>query len=407
VRNVLLTFCNVSWQKGSAAQVISLASQVQKIRPGTQLTLLSHCADLDKSPAEQLGIKVAGYPPGGSVNRRSVHLMWSRLRLTALSRYYRQSPLPKDAVAAAYRNADLVLDMSGDSYRDPPGGRSFPHNANILACRALQIPCAIVSQSMGPFSWHTRRLTRHALNGLQSIYVRERRSIRILERLGVRTELLQLAPDIAFVLPPATEAEVDDVFAREFHTVVLPRPWVGISTNAFLSSRTFGALQLDAQFIRLVSHIHRKLRGTIFLIPHVIIPNKFDDLKAAENISTILGRPAWLHCLKGNYGPSLLKGVIARCDAFVASRLHAGIAALSSAVPTMMASWSHKYEGLMEQVGIPEYVWNVQTPQVGSEEIFDRLWRHRAAVRAQLELFNITAEAEIQKCLSRILSGAL
>ena len=64
----------------------------------------------------------------------------------------------------------------------------------------------------------------------------------------------------------------------------------------------------------------------------------------------------------------------------IASRMHAGIAGLSSGVPTLFAGWSHKYLGLMEEIGLGEFVWEQRDAAPGSlPPLFDRMWRERAA----------------------------
>ena len=136
---VLLTFATLSWQKGSAAQVVSLVGELRKFRPDARFALMSHWPQLDGGPAQELGIEVVDPAFSGRAgrDRRSVEMLWRRLRCAG-SRAWRPAPGGRglwrdDAVARAYAEADLVIDLSGDSYRDAPGGFALAHHATFLA----------------------------------------------------------------------------------------------------------------------------------------------------------------------------------------------------------------------------------------------------------------------------------
>jgi len=412
---VLLTFTGLSWQKGAAAQVVSLVSQIRRVRKDIRISLLSHYADLDAGPAKKVGIDVVGYPLSRytTPNTRSLELMLMRIGSAGWALARRAGfgvPIRDEGVISAYRRADLVLDLSGDSFRDPPGGKSIAHNVNLLACQAFGVPYALVSQSLGPFRWHSRSLTRYCLNQARLIYIRERRTWRVLTDLGVKTCLVDLAPDVAFTLPAASAEEVNQIFFSEHPNVqTLPRPWVGISTSSLFFTRLSRSNRklFLRRIIELALHVNHTIGGSIFLVPHEIRPPQLgiDDVCAADIVAKALECPPWLHVIRGNYGPSEIKGIVSCFDAFVACRMHAGIAALSSGIPTAMISWSHKYAGVMEEVGLPEFVWDLLAPGgTHLSNVFDELWRQRRSVSERLRDFNTRAQFDISRAVEKILS---
>jgi colanic acid/amylovoran biosynthesis protein len=411
---VLITFAGLSWQKGSAAQVISLVDQIRQIRSDVRITLLSHCGHLDAKPAARIDIEVAGIPisrrAGQTARSLALALMNIRVIASGLSSWIapRCTP-PRDWLVALYRQSDLVLDLSGDSYRDPPGGYSPAHNLMLLACRTVNRPCALISQSIGPFRARNEPLTRWCLNGAALIYVREMRSFELLLRLGVHRERLLLAPDLAFTLRPATTDCVTKILEREFPRT-MPKPWIGVSPSGLLFTRLSARERLfQARALQdLVRHILRRVGGTVLLIPHEISPAGYhmDDVAAAEIIAEGAGCSDSVCVLRGDYDPGVIKGIVGRLDALVASRMHAGIAGLSSSVPTLMISWSHKYEGLMEQIGLPEFVWNVSAPSPAPlNEVFDDLWIRREEVRRHLSAYNETVGPVIHATVAQAISG--
>jgi polysaccharide pyruvyl transferase WcaK-like protein len=415
---VLLTFATVSWQKGSAAQVASLVYELRKTRNDLRFRLLSQCPELDAEPAAILGIEVVdpGFPVQASRNRRSVSMLRRRVACTANSRLRRAAPWwragASESVSDAYTGADFILDLSGDSYRDPPGGFSVAHHATFLAALATETPYALVSQSLGPFRPWNRPLARYCVNRARLVYIRERRTREILVRLGVRTDRIQLAPDVAFGLPafPAQPVWEGEGLAGNR----IPRPWVALSVSDL-------ALRLAAgrkdnpyleELAKLSEHVHRKHGGSVLLVPHEITPPYYgsDDRSAAVRLLERMGKPPWMHPLRGDYDPSCLKGFIAECDFLVASRMHAAIAGLSSGIPTILLAWSHKYAGVMEEIGLDGCVWDQHAPAAPLVDLFDRLWNRRDTVRTHLLDYTSRAQREISTIIERIgdcIPGAL
>lgn len=412
---VLLTFATLSWQKGSAAQVASLVHELRKVRPDLRLRLLSHCPDIDVAPARRLGVEIVdpGFPARASRNRRSLSLLARRVRCVAAGLIRRRMPLrrgrPGDPVDEAYAGTDLILDLSGDSYRDPPGGFALAHHANFLAAEANGIPYALVSQSLGPFRRWNEPLVRHCLRRAALVYIREGRTRDMLVRLGVPAESLQLCPDIAFALPATSAGEIWT--ASGLNPERIERPWVALSVSQ-LARRIAdvspdGANRYLEEMAKLSQHVRQRYGASVLLVPHEANPPYYgpDDRDAAQALYERAGRPDWMQPIRGDHSPSSLKGLIGRCDALVASRMHAGIAGLSSAVPTLLVAWSHKYSGLMEEIGIEHCVWD----QTGSSDVslsalFDRLWERRAPLRARLRAYAAEARQKIAEMACRIVA---
>ena len=410
-RTVLLTFATVSWQKGSAAQVASLVGELRKLRSDLRFLLLSHCPELDRGPAQDLGIDVVdpGFSPDASRNRRSIGMLGKRLTFTARSLLHRTGApcraTSREPTAQAYAGADFVLDLSGDSYRDPPGGFAVAHHANLMAALAARVPYALVSQSLGPFHPVNRPLARYLLRRAALVYVRENRTREILMQLGVERERMLQVPDVAFALPAASARPIWT--GEDLDAARIPRPWVAVSMSDLalrLSEGTPRNRYVD-EFARLAQHLRSSYRASVFLVPHEVNPPYYgtDDRSAADVLAEGLGRPAWMHSIRGDYGPSVLKGFIGECDAVVASRMHAAIAGLSSGVPTLLVSWSHKYQGLMEDIGLENCVWDQFAAGAGRlDELFDRLWERRNRVRERLRDYTARAGRQIAGMCARI-----
>jgi polysaccharide pyruvyl transferase WcaK-like protein/glycosyltransferase involved in cell wall biosynthesis len=408
--DVLLTFATVSWQKGSAAQVTSLVHELRKVRNDLRFRLLSHCPEFDREPANRLGIDVIdpGFDPEASRNRRSVSMLARRIRSVARNPLRRVIPIHRprlaEPVAEAYADSDLMLDLSGDSYRDPPGGFALAHHANLLASLAAGTPYAIVSQSLGPFRAPNRPLARYLLDRACLLYVRERRTRDILVRLGIRSDHIEIAPDIAFALPAESPEPIWR--AESLDPGQLPRPWVALSVSdlALRLAAGHGGNAYLAEMASLSRHLWSRYRASVILVPHEINPSYYgsDDRSAAAALFDALGKPRWMRPIQGDYSATRLKGLIGECDALVAARMHAGIAGLSSGVPTVLVAWSHKYRGVMEEIGLSDCVWDQAEESGALDTLFDRLWERRDVLRKQLLAYTARAGREIAKMTARI-----
>jgi polysaccharide pyruvyl transferase WcaK-like protein len=106
----------------------------------------------------------------------------------------------------------------------------------------------------------------------------------------------------------------------------------------------------------LVDALLRETDGHILLVPHTYAPadNPESDPEACLRVTrTVPDR--WrdrVHLVKGAYDQFELKGIIGQCDFFIGSRMHACIAALSQGIPTVGISYSHKFTGVFDAVGM-------------------------------------------------------
>jgi colanic acid/amylovoran biosynthesis protein len=411
---VFVTFGGLSWQKGSAAQLISLTMVMRAIRGDIRVVLESHAYDLDEQPARELGIEIVGHrgagersPNEGSYRLLVIHLglmLWAVLRRIGCNLRF----LARNEIAQHLLESDLVADLSGDSYRDRPGGIALAHTAFLLSALVCKKPVVIVSQSLGPFRWYSRALTRVCLNRLDRIYVRERRTVSLLREMGVSNARISLAPDVAFCLPPAPEYHARR-FLPEALTAAQARgePVVGISTSSLLASLC-GPERYEDLMARIIRFVRRRYGAVVLLVPHVVTPSGWgsDDSAAARRLVRVLGGDSGVYEVTGNPGASELKWVISQCELLLAARMHAAIAGLSSNVPTIMLSWSHKYSGLMQEIGLEQCVWEIDRSAPHLERLVEWTWERRGWIRELLAAYNGNAQIAVHDEVRSLLEAA-
>jgi colanic acid/amylovoran biosynthesis protein len=400
---VFVTFGGLSWQKGSAAQLISFTAVMRAIRGDVRIVLESHAYDLDEQPSRELGIDIVGHrgagersPNEGSYRLLLIHLrlmLWAALRRIGCNLRF----LAGNEVAQHLLDSDIVADLSGDSYRDRPGGVALAHTTFLLSALACKKPVVIVSQSLGPFRWYSRALTRVCLNRIDRIYVRERRTVDLLREMGVSNARISIAPDVAFCLPASAEHDARR-FLPEAVEIAQARgePIFGISTSSLLAN-VYGPDRYQALMVRIIRFVRRRYGAVVLLVPHVMTPSRWgsDDSDAARRLVRVLGGDSGVYEVTGNPGASALKWVIAHCELLLAARMHAAIAALSSDVPTIMLSWSHKYSGLMQEIGLEQCVWEMDGSAAHLEHLIEWTWERRAHIRELLAAYNGNARIAV------------
>lgn len=191
------------------------------------------------------------------------------------------------------------------------------------------------------------------LNRYSLITVREKMSQKLLEKYGVKTEVV-CGPDPAFAL--ATEETVWP--DGKSHKDV-----IGINISPFVMELAASNLSGIRNYVNLIKWILDETDCEIALIPHVVFPNQDNnDLILAQQLMEFLPRSERIFLIDGKYNCCQLKSVISKCCFFVGARTHSTIAAYSTCVPTVVVGYSSKSIGIARDIfGTDEgYVCSVQ-----------------------------------------------
>jgi colanic acid/amylovoran biosynthesis protein len=385
---ILFTNTNCSINKGSAAQVVSTAGTLKRLIPDIEIVLMSHLVEPDKRGCESLDIRVAKgnwcWVPNSGLLRHLYQRTISPLLnilfgiivgLGINPKYLRHSILQE------FASADVIVDLSGDSFADSKGGFSIDISSSLLFASAFKKPLIVYSQSIGPFGWFSKGIARYALNKTDLVIVREEITRDYLEKLGVRAPL-HLTADCAFLLDPAPRERVEHIVAQE-KVSLTHRPVVGVSANAMFKARGDAYASSKAQ---LLYYVIEQLNASIVVVPHVVGLKGRTDQDMGERIRRLMKHKDSVSLIQGDYSPEELKGIIALCDIFIGGRMHANIAALSSHVPTMTAAWNPKYWGIMRTLGQEEYVCDYTAVDFAAlQSRLDRLWQDRHQIATELK----------------------
>ena len=179
------------------------------------------------------------------------------------------------------------------------------------------------------------------------------------------------------------------------------RPLVGITLCGYnlFSLRTWGKpkhfddLRL---YVPMVKYLLDDLNANVFLLPHVYRTNPYTyagelingpDYDICLNLFKMVDGNKYkgrLKLVEGKYTPSEAKGIIGQCDMYISGRLHAGVAALSQAIPTVLLAYGHKHRGFASLLYQQKYVYEGKdTEELVS--IVEDAWKNREEITKVLK----------------------
>jgi len=304
--------------------------------------------------------------------------------------------------------SDIVLDFSGDTYGDMAHlTHMVKHSVDLLTFLNLKKPVYIFAQSPGPFSTFLRKqLAKLVLSRVTLISCREEMSYETLRTLPVApTPLIETACP-AWLLEPA-EPEYVKKISRQEHFTHFDHPLVGFNFCGFnvaselISRDKYKEQRRDEELAPLVTVLRfllEELKVNVVMIPHVYRMNSTGamipgpDGKITDQLyNLVVGKsPAYkerLMVVQGTYPVSEVKAVIGRCDLFVAGRLHAGVAAMSQCIPTILLAYGPKHYGFARLAGLEQYVSNNYKGVIDEGDIIEKIgkaWEAREALTGEI-----------------------
>ena len=239
------------------------------------------------------------------------------------------------------QDVSAVLDSSGFLYGDQWGIENVRAAADQYSINQSRgIPTVLLPQSFGPFTGlEMRRQARRLFEAVPLAFAREQVSLNHIRDLGVTGDQIQLAPDFTGL--------VSGILPSGFS---LPEKFACIIPNIRMldqsqpsQSRAYISFLKDA--IQAVEQ-HQ-------MTPCLLFHDVKNDAIVAQELKTLMGRSIQV---LSHTCPMVLKGILGKSQMVIGSRFHALVGALSQSVPVISTSWSHKYQELLQEYGMSEFL---------------------------------------------------
>jgi len=278
-----------------------------------------------------------------------------------LLRYPGAEVEPRSWRAGRIKDADLVVLQGGSNVFDSGRGGllGLPRLARVLypawAAQRAGVPTVFLGHTLGPFPpGPARWLTRRVLAGSRSVVLREERSRRLAERLGVPPDRLRTAPDVAFALAPEHSAAVDAILTTE-----------GLRNRRFAvfaaRRHPYRGGRQTAEMVQALARAARRLRDEgvvdqVVAVAHTVGPTAVeDDRDVSHQLAQAIG--AATPVVEQDLTAPELAALYGHAQVVVSVRLHGAVLALAAGTPTFAISYfTAKTEGVMDQLGIRDRV---------------------------------------------------
>ncbi|WP_306520525.1 polysaccharide pyruvyl transferase family protein [Rheinheimera sp.] len=241
---------------------------------------------------------------------------------------------------------DLVLDASGFAYGDQWGGRNVTVLCNEIKRLAQKHKGYILlPQAFGPFQREKdRQALAAALPQAWLVCARDQASFRHLSSCLESSNNLYQFADFTNLVKPLSPPELTAQAIAAKRCLIIPN-------NAMLSAKNHNQQWREhyLDVLKLAIQTAQQQGMTAVLLNH----EGQADAALCQQLSQ-----AFSPTLKvvNEADPRVVKGWIATSALVFCSRFHGCVSALSSAVPCIGTSWSHKYEALFSEYQQAEFL---------------------------------------------------
>lgn len=461
-KRIVITHMWSDRNKGDSAIVLATLQVLRQCHPDAEMWLLSEFAsddvrfelDSDQVRAEYPDVKLLGNPlpvlpvqRGGHVPK-TPHGIDKALRIAEAGSYllraWRLQHLAKKSAPSwrlgadssapacvtpdewqtlrAMSSADSIVSKGGGFVYGAPGVQAAMRLVRVLfpmmLAESLGRRVLLAGQSIGPFPSGLQKLIASRVLGKVSwIGAREDISAQLLRGMVAGGDaVVEVVPDMTFALAPATEREVPAQVAAYLHD--RPKPWVGATVRRFGDVRLGYEDPTYQQYLdgmaELFLHIADSTGGTVFIWPQCTGPGEFEDDRIAsrhvcERLHGIgrLDLAEHIALVDDEITARVLKLLYGKMDAFVATRFHSAIFALSQGVPTIAIDyWGPKAKGIMSSFGCEQYVFaysSIRSADLCSA--FDHIWERRHTISCELEKASANLSVKVVDALGSRTGG--
>lgn len=289
--------------------------------------------------------------------------------------------------------AGALWDVGGYQFGDRWGSGVARRRLRLVhAFRRLGKPSIFFPQAWGPFEDQTvAEATRHLLDECRVAYARDLESVRWLETIcGGTHPCVRFAHDVAWAFRGGSPDDGRQVVDRVFGSRFTDRPVICITPNLRMHEKQADQ-EHGSPYVGLLERVCRMLLARqdirVLLVGHEIrrVPSRADDRSVCRTLLTHFQRSDAIAMVDDYLSAREVKAVIGACAAYIGSRYHGTIAALSQGINCAVAGWSHKYDQLMAEFSLQEQIFSDTTEPDALERIVHGVVDRRGELRGPIE----------------------
>lgn len=258
------------------------------------------------------------------------------------------------AILRAVRQCDMLISGGGSLLQDVTSSKSIHYYLLIIRlAKLLHKKVFIYSQGIGPIHHAAnRRATAKALKKADGIVVRDEKSAKLLEEIGIPQERIVITADPVIRMKQPDKAVGSEILAR-----------AGIGQNGKLTvGWAIREKTKDSAFVREVTQSIRYLKET-YDAESVLIPFHYEE---DREVCSFVAEQTGARCLTEKYLSEDMLSIIGNMDVLVGVRLHSMIYAAIMGVPIIGISYDPKCTAFLGSVGLDK----LSTRETFSAEAF-------------------------------------
>ena len=300
--------------------------------------------------------------------------------------------LRRDKEIDVYYKADLLIDLSGDTFTEDYGPLVlFSHCIPLLIAICFSKPVILFGQTIGPFTWSIG-LMKWILQSCDCIIARDDLTYKYLQKIDIPPEFLVSSVDMAFLLETTNIKEAKLI---ETQCGYDPKSCLTLGMTISRQFQDFverhpdrrNRLGLISTLSEVIDSFIEMYDAQVILFAHVTGPSeRLDDRVISRELRDRCRQSERIIVVERELDPFEIKALISRCDLFCGSRMHSNIAATTSGVPTVAMAYSKKSRGIMGRMGMEN--WVLEIPQLVADrllECLNDLHAQSASIRGQLQ----------------------
>ena len=285
---------------------------------------------------------------------------------------------------AEYAHADLVASSGGTYLKEEYGMRSQLCDYRLTLL--LKRPLVFFTQSLGPFTRpDTKRAMKTVFSKSSSILLRDERSRRNIQDLGITGIRIHLAADAAFALadPAILESAMfqKPALSSGLKIAISVRHWSHFAT----CSTDEGMNCYRASVAESVRYLTREQAEVTFISTCQGIPEYDDDSVEAKKIVALLDAESAsrVKVVREFVRFEKLRDLLRDFDLCIATRMHMCILSLISGIPVLPIAYEFKTRELFTSLGMDE--WVVDIGSISPSGLTTRLQAFQRAIPSHRE----------------------
>jgi len=235
------------------------------------------------------------------------------------------------------RRGNVFLSCGGDNFCETSEGSIHLLLRDLISIGEKAVKknkfYALWGASVGPFKTKENKLlVQQNIQKMNAVLVREQMTYDYVASLEINKENLFLIADPAFCMLP-----IEYPVSRKKDDII-------IGLNISRLALTEKLFPLFNELLQISNSIK------ILCIPHVMTDNggPQDDYSFLLKFISQFPQQEKISILPSDLGAQRTKGAITQCDLLIASRMHACVAGISVATPTLFITYSNKGKGMAQ-----------------------------------------------------------